>query len=275
MASSCEVLLDSHDEILAELTFEHVKKEALRIEQKFSRYRNDNIIFKINSSPDQLIPVDDETANLLDFAQHCYKISEGLFDITSGSLRRLWNFKEFKTFPDAEKIQSALTHVGFDQLAWQRPNLQLKKGMEIDFGGLAKEYAVDRCLAIAAQMSSSACLVNFGGDLSVHKTPKSGSWSVAIEEVFKNKKMGSQLGLKQGALATSGDTHRFFVHDEKKYSHILNPKTGLPVSNGIASITVHAGTCTMAGLLATISHLQDNPEEFLQQQGVQYWIVKN
>ncbi len=272
MASSCEVLVDTQDPSLFNPVFEIVKNEAMRIEQKFSRYRNDNIVFKINNSANTFVAVDTETAQLLDFAKNCYELSDGLFDITSGSLRKLWNFKNFSEFPEPEKIKAALEDVGFDKLKWESPHIKLKKGMEIDFGGIAKEYAVDRCLQLALTKTKKPFLINFGGDLAINQAPQQGSWAVAIEEAFK-KNLPNQLSLKQGALATSGDTHRFFIHQGKRFSHILNPKTGLPVSNNIASVTVHAPTCTMAGLLATISHLQPDPAEFLKAQGVPHWIV--
>lgn len=275
MASPCEVLVDTFDGTLLATVAQAVEAEAARIESKYSRYRQDNIVFELNNSRGKPVRLDDETAHLIDFAFECYKISDGLFDITSGVLRRVWNFSKFEKFPEQDEIDACLDVIGLEQVKWQRPYLQLKKGMEIDFGGIVKEYAVDKCLAIAAAHTKDAVLVNFGGDLAVHKVPKSGSWRVAIEEAFKNKIAGSQLALRAGALATSGDTRRFFEHEGRRYSHILNPKTGLPVSNGIASITVFSNTCTMAGVLSTLSHLQEDPETFLKQQDVPYWIVRH
>lgn len=273
MASPCEVIIDSQDPLLCESIFKEIQTEALRIEQKYSRYRDDNIVHQINTGKEQFIALDPETSDLMDFAKTCYQLSGGLFDITSGVLRKIWNFKNFSEFPDPALIQTTLSRVGFDQLKWDRPHLKLKKGMEIDFGGIVKEYAVDRALTIAKDKTNAAILVNFGGDLAINKKPRSGSWSVAIEEGFKRNFRGSQLELSQGALATSGDTHRFFEYQGQRYSHILNPKTGIPVANGIASITVHAATCTLAGMIATMSHLQDDPKSFLETQDVQHWIV--
>jgi thiamine biosynthesis lipoprotein len=217
--------------------------------------------------------VDSETASLLDFAFQCFELSDGLFDITSGALRRIWDFKNFSAFPSATQISDCLNYVGLQKVKWDQKSLQLLDGMEIDFGGIVKEYAVDVCLSLVPK-GGPATLVNFGGDLAVNRAPRAGSWSVAIEEAFKNKIQGSQLALKGGALATSGDTHRSFVHEGQRYSHILNPKTGLPVSNGIATITVFSQSCTMAGMLATVSHLQKDPAAFLKSQEVVHWIVR-
>ncbi|MCC6137194.1 MAG: FAD:protein FMN transferase, partial [Bdellovibrionaceae bacterium] len=143
-----------------------------------------------------------------------------------------------------------------------------------DFGGIVKEYAVDKCLALL-DAKAPATLINFGGDLAVNKAPQNSSWTVAIEEAFKGKIPGGSLELRSGALATSGDTHRFFEHKGVRYMHILNPKTGYPVANGVATVTVHADSCTMAGMLATISHLQKSPEQFLADQEVKHWVLRH
>jgi FAD:protein FMN transferase len=273
MASQCEVLIDTEDPIIFENYFSQVKAEALRLEEKYSRYRDDNIVHKINHSHGASIRLDEETASLIDFSFQCHAMSDGLFDITSGVLRKIWNFKDFKKFPSEKEIKGGLKKVGMARLQWKSPLLTLEDGMEIDFGGIVKEYAVDRSVALFTKNSPPA-LINFGGDIRVSSVPRSGSWAVAIEELFTSGDSRSHMNLKDGALATSGDTHRFFIHNGKRYSHILNPKTGLPVCNGAATITVHADTCTLAGVIATISHLQENPAAFLEQQDVQHWITR-
>lgn len=274
MASPCEVLMDTQDPIVGESYFQKIKSEAERLEAKFSRYQKDNIVYAINSADGKKINIDVETAALLEFSKQCYDMSGGLFDITSGVLRRVWDFKNFKTFPAKKDVNLCLQKVGFLKIQWSRRTLQMPPGMEIDFGGIVKEYAVDAALSFIP-LDGPATLVNFGGDLAVNKAPRQGSWRVAIEEAFKNRIQGSQLALSKGALATSGNTYRFFDYEGQRYSHILNPKTGYPVANGIASITVFAENCTMAGLLATVSHLQPHPEEFLRQQDVPHWLVKH
>jgi FAD:protein FMN transferase len=274
MASSCEVLMETTDPILFETYFAKIKAEAERIEAKFSRYRDDNIVYQINQSQGRPVTLDTETMGIIRFAFQCYELSDGLFDITSGVLRKIWNFKNFNGFPSQKEIDSCLKNVGLEKIVLDKNSLTLKKGMEIDLGGIVKEYAVDVCLSLIPK-NGPATLVNFGGDLAVNRAPQAGSWSVAIEEAFKSKIKGSQLNLKGGALATSGDTHRFFDYKGKRYSHILNPKTGMPVCNNIASITVFSENCTMAGLLATVSHLQPDPAQFLKEQETTHWIVRH
>lgn len=276
MASQCEVLIDTEDPIIFESYFSKIQTEAYRLEHKYSRYREDNIVYQINHSSGNKVKLDDETSSLIDFSLQCYKMSDGLFDITSGVLRKIWSFKktdqENTEPPDSQKIKECLKKVGMHRIQWKSPYLKLEPGMEIDFGGIVKEYAVDKCIALFSK-ESPAALINFGGDLSVTKAPRSGSWSVAIEELFNSGDARAHIDIKNGAIATSGDTYRFFEHDKKRYSHILNPKTGWPVSNGVATITVQAETCTLAGILATVSHLQNNPAQFLKEQEAQHWIT--
>jgi FAD:protein FMN transferase len=274
MASTCELIMDTQDPIVFETHFRKVKAEALRLEQKYSRYRDDNIVHQINSSEGEKISVDEETALLIDFAFYCHQISNGLFDITSGVLRTIWDFKNFKKFPDEQKIKLCLKKVGLQRVQWKKPFLKLEKDMQFDFGGIVKEYAVDKCASFFGP-EAPAALINFGGDIFITRTSREGKWAVAIEEAFKNNIAGGQIEMGRGALATSGDTHRYFEYKGKRYSHILNPKTGYPVSNGVATVTVFSETCTLAGMLSTISHLQPDPKRFLEEQGVKHWVLRH
>ena len=102
------------------------------------------------------VAVDDETAHLLDYAATCHEISDGLFDITSGVLRRVWRFDGGDRVPDRRRRAEVLAHVGWHRVTWQRPALTLPAGMEIDLGGIGKEYAVDRAAALVAARTASA-----------------------------------------------------------------------------------------------------------------------
>src|SRR6185436_14763631 len=165
MGSPCEVLVDSSREQPAQAVTSAVAACAWRIEQKFSRYRDDNIVARINRAAGQPVEVDEETARLLDFAELAWRISDGKFDITSGVLRRAWKFDGGDRAPDPEGVRALLPLVGWSKVKWHRPALTLLPGMEIDFGGIGKEYAVDQALAAAAEITRDPVLVNFGGDL--------------------------------------------------------------------------------------------------------------
>lgn len=275
MASPCEVLLDSDDLALARALGEAVALEAWRIETKYSRYRPDSVVSQLNHSDGHPIAVDAETAALLDYAAECHRLSHGKFDITSGILRRCWKFDGSDRLPDAEEVSALLPLVGFDKIKWERPQICVPPGMEIDFGGFGKEYAVDRALAIVTNQHRGAALINFGGDLAANHPNRSGPWQVAVERPDTDREARLLLDLTQGALATSGDSHRFLLRDGVRYSHILSVHDGWPVRDAPRSITVAAGTCLEAGTLATLAMLHGkSAESFLNAQHVRFWCLR-
>jgi len=273
MASPCEVIIETPDKAEAERVINDVAAEAWRIEQKFSRYRDDNITFQINHADGDVIEVDDETARLLDFANQLYQISEGMFDVTSGVLRKAWHFDQSDNIPAQEQIDVLLPIIGWDKVGWDKPKLKLAVDMEIDLGGIGKEYAVDRCALLARELSDASILINFGGDLTITQARKDGNdWTIGRLSSDASAPVGV-IKLKRGALATSGDAHRYLQKDGKRYCHVLNPKTGWPVEDPPHTVSVAAPTCVEAGMLSTLALLQGSKaEEFLKAQEVPYWI---
>jgi len=170
MASPCEVLLPAMEHYAALAIGAIAANEALRIENKFSRYRNDSVTAWIHAHRGAAVDVDEETAALIDFAGQCHELSDGLFDITSGVLRRAWRFDGSDCVPERAAVDRLLPLVGFDKLRWLSPRLMLPAGMELDFGGIGKEYAVDRAYELLAARHQAPFLVNFGGDLRASTT---------------------------------------------------------------------------------------------------------
>ena len=275
MASPCEILIESGDRETAERLTRIAAAEAWRIEDKFSRYRAGNVVDRINASDGEAIEVDDETASLLDFADTLYSLSNGRFDITSGALRGVWTFDGGDRLPDPQAVQAILRRVGWDKVSWQRPVFALQPGMQIDLGGIGKEYAVDRVTVTLREAATCSALVNFGGDLAVTRAPRERrAWRVGIEPVSAADKRRNEavLEIATGALATSGDSRRFLLKDGVRYSHILDPRSGWPVEGAPRSVTVAADTCTQAGMLSTLAMLEGyNAEAFLDGEGVKNW----
>jgi len=273
MASPCEVLMEVDDNGLAQEILDTVCAEACRIEQKFSRYRDDNIIHQINHSNSRPVSVDEETARLIDFADELYQMSDGLFDITSGVLRRVWKFDGSDNIPANEAVDALLSTISWEKVKWDHEVIELCPGMEIDLGGIGKEYAVDRCVILVKDMTDQSVLVNFGGDLAVtslrkHRHP----WSVGRLISQKNNAV-SLFELSAGAIATSGDAHRYLIKDGVRYSHVLNPKTGWPVEGSPHTVSVAAPTCIEAGMMSTLAMLHGvDADKFLKHQEVDYWI---
>jgi FAD:protein FMN transferase len=143
--------------------------------------------------------------------------------------------------------------------------------MELDLGGIGKEYAVDRCAQLCGQTSSASILINFGGDMYI-SGPRHGKseWVIGINDPYgKGDQHAGILRLHRGGVATSGATRRFLLKDGVRYSHILDPHTGWPVPDGPRSVTVATQTCIEAGMLATFAMLQGpGAEDFLKEQHV-------
>lgn len=274
MASPCEVLLPSTADAAAQEFGNLVAQEAWRVEKKFSRYRNDSVTAWIHENRGTRIEVDAETASLIDFARRCFDLSEGLFDVTSGVLRRAWIFDGSDRVPDAAAIERLMPLVGFDKIQWESPYLMLPAGMELDFGGFGKEYAVDRAYDLMAARRPAAFLINFGGDLRANRPPPHGPWQIGVERPDTDRQATLILELEHGALATSGDSRRYLLKDGVRYGHVLDPRTGWPVSHAPRSVTVAASSCTEAGLLATLALLHGaRADDFLADQGVRYWLL--
>ena len=276
MASPCEVLTDSADAGLARLLGEIAEAEAARIEAKYSRYRSDSALSKINTSNGAPVEVDEETAALLDYAADCHKLSGGRFDVTSGVLRRAWRFDGSDNVPSLAEVDAILPLVGWSKVSWRRPCLTLPVGMEIDFGGLGKEYAVDAAIQKIRAASDAPALVNFGGDLRVTGPRVGGArWRVGIEAVDPGSAVEGVLEVAEGALTTSGDARRYLLKDGVRYCHILDPRTGWPVKHPPRSVTVAAPTCLEAGILSTLAMLHGRgAERFLKREGLQAWWVR-
>ena len=270
----CEVLVQGVPAEDAFLLGEAAAREAWRIERKFSRYLADSVTAAIHQARGESVTVDEETAALLNFARDCYQLSDGLFDITSGVLRRVWTFDGSDRVPEASAVERVLPLVGFSKLQWECPCLQLPEGMELDFGGIGKEYAVDHAFAIVKALTKAPFLVNFGGDLRASQPPDHGPWQVGVERPGLEGAAVMLLDLSTGALATSGDAHRFLIRSGIRYGHVLDPRTGRPVSGGPRSVTVAAASCTEAGMWATLALLKGkDAASFLQTEGRIHWII--
>jgi FAD:protein FMN transferase len=265
MASACSVQIDGRDERVMRRAAAEAIAEVHRIESKFSRYLEGSVVSRINRNAGlDLIEVDPETNGLLDFAAQLWVLSDGLFDITSGVLRRAWDFKK-ALVPTADELQTLLNLVDWKRVERQGGKVRLPTpGMQLDFGGFGKEYAADRAAAVLLRHGMDHALINLGGDL--HALGARGmpgqegeSWQIEIQHPRPKPSQPLEsialLPLARGGLATSGDYERFFIRDGLRYCHILNPKTGWPVTHW-QSVSVLAANSTAAGALSTIAMLK-------------------
>jgi thiamine biosynthesis lipoprotein len=251
-------------------------EEVLRIEGKFSRYRDDSVVSHINREAGSGTPVDcdEETTALLDFAAALFKESGGLFDITAGVLRQAWDFRTPRV-PDESTLAVLLARVGFAHLQREHHTARLPfAGMEIDFGGFGKEYAADRAAQALREHGATGGYVNLGGDIAAIGPQEDGTpWQIGINDPRDLRQLIATIPLTRGGLATSGDYERYFDLDGQRYCHILNAHTGQPVHYW-RSVSVLAPMCIAAGALSTIAMLKEGAgESFLQERRVTFLAV--
>jgi thiamine biosynthesis lipoprotein len=274
MASLAEarIYADTADD--AERAFAAIEREVARIEAKYSRYRSDSVLSHINGNAGgDALEVDAETSALLDYADACWRQSDGLFDITSGVLRTVWDFKSGRP-PTQASVRAVLHRIGWNRVRRDTRSIGLDAGMEIDFGGIGKEYAADRAMAAATAAGIDRGFVNLGGDIRVIAPHADGRpWRIGIVHPRDPSRAIAHLELHEGGLATSGDYERFFEFEGQRYCHILDPRTGWPVDCP-QSVSVIAPLCTVAGSSSTIAMLHgDRAEAYLRENGVSYLIV--
>jgi thiamine biosynthesis lipoprotein len=259
MGTPCEIQLFVKTKTQAKQLANLVIADVQRLEAHYSRYRNDSLLSDINrvAATGGSISVNEETAGLLNYADTCHQQSDGLFDISSGILRRAWRF-DLCELPNETQIQQLLKKVGWHKLRWKAPLLEFPTaGMELDFGGIVKEYAVDRAAALCWNAGARHGVINLGGDIKlIGPRPDGNPWRVGISHPRLQGEILETLLLKQGAVASSGDYERCIIVEGVRYGHVLNPKTGWPVRH-LASVSVVGDFCVVAGSASTIAMLKE------------------
>ena len=234
-----------------------VEIEARRIETKFSRYRDTSVVSEINRNAGRTpVAVDGETDDLVRCALELTDLTGGRFDPTVGVLRRAWDFKAGKV-PTGDEIDALRPLVDASAVSRRERTVFLRRaGMEIDLGGVGKEYAVDRAARLLREEGVRSAVVSFSGDVRTIGSRGDGRpWKVGVVDPRnRNRCRFAVRPLSDAGIATSGDYERGFVKDGVRYHHILDARTGWP-ARGVASVTVVAATAFRAGCYATASFL--------------------
>ncbi len=278
MGGSNEITIVADDEATATHAMRAAVAEVQRIQTKYSRYHNDaeSIVYRINQSAgrSEWIECDAETLHFFQIANDIYEISEGLFDITSGVLRKAWDFKR-EVMPTQEILAPLLALVDWRKLERRGNQVRLaEKNMQIDFGGFGKEYAADCAAQVLKVNRITFGYINLGGDIrAVGPQPDGQPWLIGVQNPRKKGEIVATFPLFQGGLATSGDSEKFFIKAGKRYCHILNPSTGYPV-NCWSSVSIGAVTTLQAGVYSTVAMLMENKaEKFLAKSGCGFLLV--
>ena len=275
MGSPCEIQLyiSSADTDI----FEVLEREVKRLENKYSRYQETSVLSNINrvAKCGGQLTVDSETAAILQFADRCFQSSNGLFDITTGILRNAWDFKA-GIKPTSHKLEESLTFVGWRKLNWQPPQISFPEpGMELDFGGVVKEYAVDTLVTLCRKAGIESGIIDLGGDIAVLGPHPDGSpWMVGIRHPRKTNQPLLKIPIRQGCIATSGDYERYFEKEGLRYCHLLNPLSGQPAME-LQSVSVIANLCIIAGMASTTSMLMSEPlaKQWLSSLNLPYCLI--
>ncbi|MCE7924630.1 MAG: FAD:protein FMN transferase [Haliscomenobacteraceae bacterium CHB4] len=230
-------------------------REVQRLEKLLTEFSDDSQTALLNQAAGRSpVAVDAETFALLQRCITLSRLTQGAFDITAGVLKKLYNFKGGQVvWPDPGMLEQTLQKVGFQYIQLfqdQRVSLE-KPGMRIGFGAIGKGYAADRVKVLWQKAGVEGAVVNASGDLTAWGMRADGSpWKVGIADPGNPARILLWLPVNGVSVATSGDYEQFFERDGVRYSHNIDPKTGLPV-RGVKSVTVVSRSAELSDALAT------------------------
>ncbi|GEP90728.1 thiamine biosynthesis lipoprotein [Chitinophaga terrae (ex Kim and Jung 2007)] len=257
MGNAFEVTVVGEDKLWAEERIDVAIDEIRRIEQLLTTFSEDSETNRINANAGvQPVQVSRETFGLIERSLRISAVTDGAFDITYGSVdKRLWNFdRNMTSLPDAETAKEMVRLINYRNvlLDGNECTVFLKEvGMRIGFGGIGKGYAAEMAKRLLLQQGVANGVVNASGDISTWGNQADGKpWTIGIADPDHAGRPFSYLNISNMAIATSGNYEKYVIIGDKKYSHTINPKTGLPVT-GIKSVTIICPNAEIADAMAT------------------------
>ena len=228
--------------------------ECGRYEKLLSRTIEGSDVWRINHAGGQPVQVSADTIEILRAARQVSELSGGAFDVSIAPVSTLWDFTSgANLLPDAAVIEEAATHVDYTKIAIDGDAVALPEGMMIDLGGIAKGYIADAVKAYLADRGVRSAILSFGGNVvAIGLKPDGKAWKVGIQDI--DGKTGEYMMVSRnegGSTVTSGIYERGFDVDGTWYHHILDPKTGWPVQNELASVTIFSESSMWGDALAT------------------------
>nr|WP_321235409.1 FAD:protein FMN transferase [uncultured Psychroserpens sp.] len=256
MGSRFDITVVAKDSINANTYIDIAISEITRIEQLISSWDPKSQTSKINKNAGITpVVVDKELFDLISRSLSISKLTDGAFDISYASMDRIWKFDgSMEQMPSAESIKGSVEKVGYNQIVLNPSNTSVflkEKGMKIGFGAIGKGYAADKAKALLMDKGVVSGIINASGDMNTWGKQTNGDeWKVAITNPLDKAKAFALLPITDGAVVTSGNYEKHVTFDGKRYSHIIDPRTGYP-SSGIISVTVFAPKAELADALAT------------------------
>lgn len=257
MGNRFEISVVADDDEMAMQNIEKAIDEIRRIEKLLTTYNDKSQTNLINQNAGiRPVKVDREVFDIISRSKRISEITQGAFDISYGSVdKRLWNFdKEMTSLPDAAVAARMVRLINYRNIILDeaRCTVMLKeKGMRIGFGGIGKGYAAEKAKQLLMQHGVTSGIVNAAGDLTAWgRQPNGKEWTIGIADPDSARHPFSYLNITDMAIATSGNYEKFVMFDGKKYSHTIDPKTGMPV-HGIKSVTILSPNAEIADAMST------------------------
>jgi len=272
LGTKCEVQYTCPDLRSAEAFEMAVVSWVSAFEAKYSRFRPDSLVSRINATAGgDWVKIDGEMERFLDLCNAVHFMSKGLLDVTALPLIRLWDYKAaVPRIPSVAEIAAARRLVGWKRVERAPGRVRLPEPvMAIEFGRWGKEYAVDQVAEIARAPRITAALVEFGHDIhAIGKAPGKPGWHIGLEDPARpGTACWGSLAIADRSVASSGDYLRGFTVNGIRYGHIIDPRTGYPVAHGARQVTIIAPTCLQAGVLSTTAFIMKPSEgiKFIQE----------
>ena len=256
MGSRFDITVVADDESTAERYIDLAAAEITRIERLISSWDPNSQTSEINANAGiKAVKVAPELFELIERSIKISELTDGAFDVTYASMDRIWKFDGSMThMPKDSTIKASVSKVGYQNIVLDKTANSVfltKKGMKIGFGAIGKGYAADKAKALLIENGVSAGIINASGDMnSWGEQPNGDKWKVAIVNPKNKNKAFAMLPITNGAVVTSGNYEKYVEFDGKRYSHIIDPRSGYP-SSGIISVTLFAPKAELADALAT------------------------
>lgn len=276
MGTDCVVVVEAEDRALREHAVDVAVRETHRFDRRYSHYDPSSLVSLINrrAGNDQWTELDEEADRIFGLAMQVHEASDHMFDPSVAPLTQLWDHRT-QRLPSGDEIKRVRRQVGFRRVLYQPGRVMLPTGMALEFGGLVKEYAVDAIAVRLAKLGVRHALIDLGGDMRAIGARFTGQpWTVGVRDPNQPDQAIASIDLKATALATSGTYFRSFSVGGRRYSHLINPQTGSPVVDNLASVSVCAPNCTVAGVAATLALLKPAAQALQELQGLEWaWVA--
>ena len=256
MGSRFDITVLAVDEELGYINIEEAVAEITRIEKMISAWDEDSETAMINRNAGiKPIKVSRELFKLIERSKKISELTDGAFDISYASMDKIWKFDgTMKKMPSAAEVKNSVSKVGYKKIILDNENQTVflkQKGMKISFGAIGKGFAADKAKELLVSKLVVGGIINAAGDLSTWGTDVSGKkWIIGIVNPLSTDKIVSWLPVVESSVATSGNYEKYVTFKGKRYSHIIDPRTGYP-SSGITQVSVFAKTAELSDALAT------------------------